>query len=1121
MKKIFFILAMFGCLFLQAEIIIEESFDAVALPAGWTQQYVSGNISWMTYVGGNNGYPAAPHSGARNAYIFAENCTTKLITPMLNIGGSTNATLSFWRAHAAWSGHQDELKIYYKTEPNGNWVLIETYNNNQTTWVQTTINLPSESSSYFIAFEAVCDWGRGVVIDDVVVEGVPSAVGVVEGHVYNANGIPLTGAEVVIEDVNMSALTQPGGFYQIVAVPEGVHPFFASLDGYGFDMTTANVIAGEVTTVNFNLQEYIEVMVSGTVTTVHGGTPIQGATITLEGFSNYQTQTAANGQFIISGVYSDNSYELTVTKPNHNPHTEMITIEESNYNCGTITLYAPVQVNGWVNTTGSPEAGLEGAQVSLTGYAVHNVETDEDGNFVIENIYANENYNLTITYDNHNPWEQLVQVAGLDIDLGTLTLISPVTIIGDVATNIEPEEGLGGAQITLTGYATHNVQSAANGQFLIFGVYANQTYQINVTYPNHNPYLANINVGQENLELGTLILIAPVSLSGMVVSNMDPETGLDNAVINLTGYANHSTSTDSLGNFLIEEIYANENYSLSVNYPDHNIYQQTISITDEDLDLGTIELIGPINISGYVYGSDDLDHGLVGSSVSLSGYATHSTITDSLGYFEFNEVFANQAYTIAVSADGYNQYQGTVNVASANLELSDIILEETTLPAGNVNAQLLDENTASVSWNVPGGGSNYEFRYDDGVPVTPIGLSGLRAVLGAAHRNYAIINQVQWYLTNAHSHPNVQVYIFGLNSNGTPNSNNLLYQSTLISNQNNQWRTHNLPNPIVAPTGFLVGVCTPNVWTDVAMDDGDHEPWVFESGTQYSTSDHQGGVWNDISAHPSAGNLLIRAYGINLGPPVGRELEGYKIFRMKASNMPNPNTWELLAENLQDTTYVDSTFWHLDQGTWHYGIRCQHTNGVESAATFSNGLIKSAPPTFTVTLHITNSGGDPLQYCITSLSGFHHTYNANSNVQGIATYASVNPGVYDLRIQRTGYDEYRIYDMLIEEDIELEIVLESAGSNETDISGVTSITGIYPNPFNPRTELSFELIEESHVVIEVYNSKGQKVADLLDKELPSGEHSCTWDANEQASGIYFVKFRAGSITQLRKALLLK
>lgn len=79
----------------------------------------------------------------------------------------------------------------------------------------------------------------------------------------------------------------------------------------------------------------------------------------------------------------------------------------------------------------------------------------------------------------------------------------------------------------------------------------------------------------------------------------------------------------------------------------------------------------------------------------------------------------------------------------------------------------------------------------------------------------------------------------------------------------------------------------------------------------------------------------------------------------------------------------------------------------------------------------------------------------------------------------------------------------------------------YPNPFNPTTQLQFGLPEDSHVRIEVYNILGSRVTTLIDKNLPAGFHSVTWDAPGIASGLYLVQMKAGGYVHTKKAFLLK
>jgi len=82
-----------------------------------------------------------------------------------------------------------------------------------------------------------------------------------------------------------------------------------------------------------------------------------------------------------------------------------------------------------------------------------------------------------------------------------------------------------------------------------------------------------------------------------------------------------------------------------------------------------------------------------------------------------------------------------------------------------------------------------------------------------------------------------------------------------------------------------------------------------------------------------------------------------------------------------------------------------------------------------------------------------------------------------------------------------------------------------PNPFNPTTEISFDLPKSSHVKLDVLNILGQRVLTLIDKTLPAGKHTVTFDtkrdASELATGVYFYKLDTEDYTQSRKMLLLK
>ena len=63
--------------------------------------------------------------------------------------------------------------------------------------------------------------------------------------------------------------------------------------------------------------------------------------------------------------------------------------------------------------------------------------------------------------------------------------------------------------------------------------------------------------------------------------------------------------------------------------------------------------------------------------------------------------------------------------------------------------------------------------------------------------------------------------------------------------------------------------------------------------------------------------------------------------------------------------------------------------------------------------------------------------------------------------------------------------------------------------------------EAEHVVIEVFNLIGQRVALLLDEPMAAGRHEVLWRAATQPSGLYLVRLRAGKVQKIQRVTLLK
>ncbi len=84
-----------------------------------------------------------------------------------------------------------------------------------------------------------------------------------------------------------------------------------------------------------------------------------------------------------------------------------------------------------------------------------------------------------------------------------------------------------------------------------------------------------------------------------------------------------------------------------------------------------------------------------------------------------------------------------------------------------------------------------------------------------------------------------------------------------------------------------------------------------------------------------------------------------------------------------------------------------------------------------------------------------------------------------------------------------------------------ALYGNYPNPFNPTTEIRFDLPESVQVRLMVYDLMGREVARLVDGPMAAGRHAATFEAKDLPSGTYLYRLTAGRYTRTGRMVLLK
>ena len=84
-----------------------------------------------------------------------------------------------------------------------------------------------------------------------------------------------------------------------------------------------------------------------------------------------------------------------------------------------------------------------------------------------------------------------------------------------------------------------------------------------------------------------------------------------------------------------------------------------------------------------------------------------------------------------------------------------------------------------------------------------------------------------------------------------------------------------------------------------------------------------------------------------------------------------------------------------------------------------------------------------------------------------------------------------------------------------------NIQNIYPNPFNPVTNITYGLPKNTQVKIEIFDISGRYVQTLINEFQISGYYSVNWRADNHPSGVYMIKMISGEYVSTKKLMLIK
>ena len=429
---------------------------------------------------------------------------------------------------------------------------------------------------------------------------------------------------------------------------------------------------------------------------------------------------------------------------------------------------------------------------------------------------------------------------------------------------------------------------------------------------------------------------------------------IEGATVTLTD-ERYSTTTDETGYY---EFGFWENHTVDA-YASATDYYNSATVTGIALTLSntvsqnlTLQPLPSLTVSGVVT-SNDYPAGLEGATVELFGYHNYSTTTGVGGVFSIADVKGNSAgsaYTWEVSKEGYETETGSTTLYEANLDLGTINLTEFLWPAYDLvasheagDARLLwepaaapdyyftDFETDNGGW-VGSGYGDWEYTnaytltgysdpdtYVDTPPTSAYSGDGLwgTKVLGSYSGSGAWSYLRQTFDLTGYDSPVLKLwhYMDGYNT----------YDYGLIKvNGTTVWGSSS------------AAVFMP--WQQITVDLSAYEgltsveisfEWIATTVVNYA-----GWYIDDLYVGPAT-RVMTPQLGTRSDD---RWLLNYDVYRFLAADEGTPGNWSLVNDAVADTTYLDTGFAALPEGSYKWAVKANYSGGLESEAIVSNAL---------------------------------------------------------------------------------------------------------------------------------------------------------------------------------------
>lgn len=172
-----------------------------------------------------------------------------------------------------------------------------------------------------------------------VIKPADDVSGIISGIVYDENDIPVEGADISIDNSTVTAITDENGYYELQPMLYDDYSITASYYGYD-DLSQGISLIEEVQALDFHLGLRPQINISAHIVGSNDeNIPLDNVGFIMEGYSTYIETSTENGDILISNVYGNTYYKVTLSLHGYYDYViDSLVIEAEDYDLETLQM---------------------------------------------------------------------------------------------------------------------------------------------------------------------------------------------------------------------------------------------------------------------------------------------------------------------------------------------------------------------------------------------------------------------------------------------------------------------------------------------------------------------------------------------------------------------------------------------------------------------------------------------------------------------------------------------------------------------------------------------------------------------------------------------------------------